>query len=64
MQFLPFVENLVQEKHHPHLAPERRMLGFASSQLDLPSANAVAAALAGSLRATVLLHRAFPNRGS
>jgi ATP-dependent Lhr-like helicase len=58
MPFLPFVENLVQEKHHPHLAPERLMADFASSQLDLPGANATAADLADSLRATILLDRA------
>ncbi|HET9662456.1 MAG TPA: DEAD/DEAH box helicase [Thermomicrobiales bacterium] len=63
MPFLPFVENLVQEKHHPHLAPERLMADFASSQLDLPGANAAAAELADSLRATILLDRALPNRG-
>jgi hypothetical protein len=62
MPFLPFVENLVLEKHHAHLAPERLMADFASSQLDLPGANAVAAELADSLRATVLLDRALPNR--
>jgi hypothetical protein len=58
MPFLPYMENLVQEKHHPHLAPERLMADFASSQLDLPGANATAADLADSLRATILLDRA------
>jgi ATP-dependent Lhr-like helicase len=58
MPFLPFVENLTQEKHHPHLAPERLMIDFASSQLDLSGANAAAAELADSLRATILLDRA------
>lgn len=58
MPFLPFMENLVQEKHHPHLAPERLMADFASSQLDLPGANAAAAELADSLRATLLLDSA------
>lgn len=55
MTFLPFVENLVLEKHHAHLAHERLMADFASSRLDLPGANAIAAELADSLRATVLL---------
>ena len=52
MPFLPLIENLVLEKHHSCLAPERQMLDFASSQIDLAGANAVAAELADSLRAT------------
>jgi hypothetical protein len=39
------------------------MADFASSQLDLAGANTVAAELADSLRATILLDRALPNRG-
>ncbi len=58
MPLLPFVENLALEKHHVHLGPERLMADFASSQLDLAGANAVAAELADSLRATMLLDRA------
>jgi ATP-dependent Lhr-like helicase len=58
MPLLPFVENLMLEKHHQHLARERLMADFASSRLDLPGANAVAAELADSLRATILLDRA------
>lgn len=64
LQFLPFVENLVLEKHHAHLAHERLMADFASSRLDLPGANAVAAELADSLRATVLLDQSLPGRSA
>lgn len=51
MPLLPHIENLVLEKHHHHLASERLMADFASSQLDLPGANTVAAELADALRA-------------
>jgi ATP-dependent Lhr-like helicase len=56
-RLLPFVENLVLEKHHPHLAPERLMADYASSRLDLAGANATAAELADSLRATIALQQ-------
>ena len=51
MPLLPHIENLVLEKHHHHLASERLMADFASSQLDFPGANTVAAELADALRA-------------
>lgn len=55
LPFLPLVENLVLEKHHIHLAGERLMADYASSKLDLAGANATAAELADSLRATIAL---------